>query len=69
MKFANTTYITNNSLLFKVVAATEVTALCKKTNDSWGQNRFWYKLFHRIRTTRQFANASYEPHYGVAERL
>jgi len=24
--------------------------------------------FHRIQTTRKFANASYEPHYAVAER-
>jgi len=24
--------------------------------------------FHRIQTTRKFSNASYEPHYAIAER-
>jgi len=43
MKLATTTQITNSSLLFKRVAATEVTALCIKQTtlmDSIGQWRF-----------------------------
>jgi len=60
--------MTNSSLLFKRVAATKVTALCKKQTTLEDRIASDTNYFHRIQTTRKFANASYEPHYAVAER-
>ena len=75
MKQATTTQISNSSLLFKSVAATEVTALCKKQTTLRTESLLIQTVFLfcirsciRIQTTRKFANASYEPHYAIAER-
>jgi len=53
--------------LFKRVAATELKAPCKKQTTLKDRIASDTKYFHRIQTKRQFANASYEPHYAVAE--
>jgi len=68
VKQATTTQISNSSLLFKRVAATEVTALCKKQTTPANRIASDTNYFHRIQTTRKFVNASYEPHYAVTER-
>jgi len=52
--------------LFKRVAATEVTALCKKQMTLEDRIASDTNYFHRLQT-KKFANASYEPHYAVAE--
>jgi len=54
--------------LFKRVAATEVTALCKKQTTPEDRIASDTNYFHRIQTTRNLVYASYEPHYAVAER-
>jgi len=53
--------------LFKRVAATEVTALCKKQTTLEDRIASDTNYFQRIQTARKFANASYEPHYAVDE--
>jgi len=53
--------------LFKRVAATEVKALCKKQTTLEDRIASDTNYFHRIQTKRNCANASYEPHYAVAE--
>jgi len=63
-----TTQISNSNLLFKSVAATEVTAICKKQTTSEDSITSDTNYFHRIQTTKKFDNASYERHYAVAER-
>jgi len=68
MKLATTTHISNSSLLFKCLAATEVTSLCKKQTTLEDRIASDTKYFHGIQATRKFANASYEPHYAVPER-
>jgi len=45
-----------------------VTALCKKQTTYEDRIPSDTNYFHRIQTTRIFANASYEPRYAVAER-
>jgi len=45
-----------------------VTALCKKQTTYEDRIASDTNYFHRIQTTRKFANESYEPHYAVAER-
>jgi len=54
--------------LFKRVAATEVTALCKKQTTPEDRIASDTNYFYRIQTKRKFADASYEPHYAVAEK-
>jgi len=53
--------------LYKRVAVTEVTALCKKQTTVEDRSASDLNYFHRIETRRKFADASYEPHYVVAE--
>jgi len=53
--------------LFERVAATEVKALCKKQTTLEDRIVSDTTYFHRIQTKRKFADASYEPHYAVAE--
>jgi len=53
--------------LFKRVAVTEVTALCKKQTTVEDRSASDLNYFHRTETTRKFADASYEPHYVVSE--
>ena len=67
MKLATTTLIANSSLLFKRVAATEGTALCKKQTTLEDRIASDTNYFHRIQTKKKIAKASYEPHYAVAE--
>jgi len=54
--------------LFKHVAATEVTALCKKQTTLEDRIASDANYFRRKQTARKFSNASYEPYYSVAER-
>ena len=65
---ATSTQISNSSLLFKRVAATDVTALCKKQTTPEDRIVSDTNYFHRIQTKIKFANVSNEPHYAVAER-
>ena len=43
-------------------------ALCKKQTTLEDRIASDTNYFHKIQTERKFANASYEPHYAVAER-
>jgi len=45
-----------------------MTAFCKKQMTLEDRIASDTNYFHRIQTTRKFANESYEPHYAVAER-
>jgi len=54
--------------LFKRVAATDVTVLCKTQTTPEDRIASDTKYFHRIQTTRKFTNAIYKLHYVVAER-
>jgi len=54
--------------LFKGVAATEVTAICKKQTTPEDRIASDTNYFHRIQTTRKLVYASYEPYYAAAER-
>jgi len=51
-----------------LVAATEVTALCKKQTTLEGSIASDANYFQRIPTARKFDCAGCEPHYAVAER-
>jgi len=44
-----------------------VTALCEKQTTLEDRIASDTNYFHRIQTTRKFANASYEAHYAFAE--